>query len=289
MPSYLFLWNPTKDTHSFRDYDRVQAMAKAGKPYDTGWICPSRQPRPGDVAFLQRTGPKSNGVFARGVVTRGAYESEDGVRIVRLRLEAFLPIGREVPRSSIIAHAKWRSPWMPMSSGNVIPDPIVRSIEALWAVAIRGDGESVLHPDEVATPSQFLEGATRQVSVNRYERNPYARQQCIEHYGCGCSVCGFDFEAVYGELGSGFIHVHHLKALAEIGREYEIDPVSDLRPICPNCHAMIHRREEMMTIEELRELIQTRVKTPNKGAAPNGGPATQFGNSSVTEGPPSVS
>lgn len=275
MPSYLFLWNPTKDTRSFRDYDRVQAMAKAGKPYVTGWICPSRQPRPGDVAFLQRTGPKNNGIFARGVVTREACEREDGVRVVRLRLDAFLPIGREVPRARIIEHAEWRSPWMPMSSGNVIPEPIVRSIEALWAVAIRGsamgvqeaaaarsqeqvqpDGESVLHPGEVATPSQFVEGATRQVSVNRYERNQYARQRCIEHYGCRCSVCGFDFEAAYGELGSGFIHVHHLKALAEIGREYEIDPISDLRPICPNCHAMIHRRQEMMTIEQLRELIR---------------------------------
>lgn len=125
-------------------------------------------------------------------------------------------------------------------------------------------GESVLQPDEVATPSQFFEGATRQVSVNRYERNPYARQQCIQHYGCRCSVCGFDFETVYGELGSGFIHVHHLKALSEIGQEYEIDPVADLRPICPNCHAMIHRDIEMMTIEQLREVIQSHIRSANK-------------------------
>jgi hypothetical protein len=116
-------------------------------------------------------------------------------------------------------------------------------------------GESVLQPDE---------GATRQVSVNCYERNPYARQQCIQHYGCRCSVCGFDFEAVYGELGSGFIHVHHLKALSEIGQEYEIDPIADLRPICPNCHAMIHRDTKMMTIERLREVIQSHVRSANK-------------------------
>lgn len=96
-----------------------------------------------------------------------------------------------------------------------------------------------------------------------YERNPYARQQCIQHYGCTCSVCCFDFDAVYGELGSGFIHVHHLKALSEIGQEYEIAPEADLRPLCPNCHAMIHRNSTMMTIEQLREVIQSngRAKT----------------------------
>ena len=54
-------------------------------------------------------------------------------------------------------------------------------------------GESVLEPDEVALPTQFFEGATHQVSINRYERNPIARQKCIEHYGCHCSVCDFDF------------------------------------------------------------------------------------------------
>ena len=126
-------------------------------------------------------------------------------------------------------------------------------------------GETVLQPDEIAVPSQFFEGATRQVSINRYERNPYARQQCIQHYGCHCSVCGFDFERVYGELGRRFIHVHHLKPLSEIGQQYKIDPVADLRPICPNCHAMIHHHEtEMMTIEGLRELIQSHVTSASK-------------------------
>ena len=113
-------------------------------------------------------------------------------------------------------------------------------------------GESVLEPDEVALPTQFFEGATRQVSINRYERNPIARQKCIEHYGCHCSICDFDFEKIYGERGQGFIHVHHLKPLSDIGAEYQIDPIADLRPVCPNCHAMIHRGGVMFSVEELR-------------------------------------
>jgi hypothetical protein len=104
--------------------------------------------------------------------------------------------------------------------------------------------------------SQYREGVMRQVSLSIYERNPHARQRCIEHYGCLCSVCGFDFERVYGEVGSGFIHVHHLKPLSEIRKEYVIDPIADLRPVCPNCHAMIHNGSEMITIETLKALIR---------------------------------
>jgi 5-methylcytosine-specific restriction protein A len=109
-------------------------------------------------------------------------------------------------------------------------------------------GHSVISPE-------LVEGALSQVSRNAYERNPDARRRCIEHYGCRCSVCDFDFERTYGTLGNGFIHVHHLKPLSEIREAYVIDPITDLRPICPNCHAMIHRVAETMTIEELRKRI----------------------------------
>jgi 5-methylcytosine-specific restriction protein A len=47
--------------------------------------------------------------------------------------------------------------------------------------------------------------------------------------------------------------VHHLKSLAEIGAEYELDPVRDLRPVCPNCHAMIHRKYPPYGLEEVRQ------------------------------------
>jgi len=83
-------------------------------------------------------------------------------------------------------------------------------------------------------------------------KDPYARQQCIEHYGSRCSVCDFDFEQVFGERGRGFIHVHHLKPLSEIQDEYEIDPIQDLRPICPNCHAMIHHNPVISRIKSQR-------------------------------------
>ena len=68
-------------------------------------------------------------------------------------------------------------------------------------------------------------------------------------------ICDFDFKLTYGELGSGFIHVHHLISLASIGEEYVVDPLADLRPVCPNCHAMLHRKNPPFEIDEIRKLL----------------------------------
>ena len=101
----------------------------------------------------------------------------------------------------------------------------------------------------------FWEGSMRQVTVNAYERNPRARRLCIAAHGTSCCVCEFDFGAVYGPAAEGFIHVHHLRPLSDIAEEYQVDPVNDLRPVCPNCHAVIHRRTPPYSIEEVRAML----------------------------------
>ncbi|MPR31936.1 HNH endonuclease, partial [Salmonirosea aquatica] len=53
----------------------------------------------------------------------------------------------------------------------------------------------------------------------------------------------FNFERYFGEVGKGFIHVHHVNQISSIGNEYNVDPIKDLIPVCPNCHAMIHSRK----------------------------------------------
>lgn len=93
-----------------------------------------------------------------------------------------------------------------------------------------------------------------------YERNPIARKKCIEHYGVQCQVCEINFENTYGEVGKDFIHVPHIVPLHEIQQGYEVDPIRDLIPVCPNCHAMLHRKEndDYLSIEQLRERILNR-------------------------------
>ena len=105
----------------------------------------------------------------------------------------------------------------------------------------------------------LVEGAKKQVVVNAYERNSRAREMCIQYYGCTCSVCNFNFVKFYGEEFAGEIHVHHLKALSEVDEEYEVHPINDLRPVCPNCHLALHSNIgfKPYSIEELKEKIQS--------------------------------
>lgn len=110
-------------------------------------------------------------------------------------------------------------------------------------------------PSDELLPS-LTEGQQSFVTLTVYERNPIARQRCIEHYGTSCSVCAFSFGRVYGDSFADYIHVHHLMPVSVHETEYEIEPVRDLRPVCPNCHAIIHARRPPFTIEELRRLIQ---------------------------------
>jgi len=103
----------------------------------------------------------------------------------------------------------------------------------------------------------FIEGTRKDALVTKYERNTKAREACLEYWGYSCRVCEMSFEEKYGDIGRSFIHVHHLIEIATIGEEYNIDGVNDLRPVCPNCHAMIHRRRPAYSIEEVREKYYT--------------------------------
>ncbi|BAY61618.1 hypothetical protein NIES22_16850 [Calothrix brevissima NIES-22] len=110
--------------------------------------------------------------------------------------------------------------------------------------------------EEINGSDKYYEGATTQITINKYERNPQARQKCLATYGLYCCICNFNFEKVYGEIGKGFMQVHHLIPLSDIKQEYELDPIQDLCPVCPNCHAMIHMRKPPYTAEEIRSFIK---------------------------------
>ena len=122
-----------------------------------------------------------------------------------------------------------------------------------------------LLPGEMPEMTELAEGAVYRVAVTAYERNPEARRLCLAHYGNSCVVCGFDFEATYGQEAEGFIHVHHLLMLSQIGKEYVIDPVKDLRPVCPNCHSVIHLNTPPHSIDEVKAMFMMhKERTTNK-------------------------
>jgi 5-methylcytosine-specific restriction protein A len=111
-----------------------------------------------------------------------------------------------------------------------------------------------IYPDDIENDNLF-EGTKKQITVNAYERSSQARQECINKYGYKCVICDFDFEKIYGDIGKNFIHVHHIKPLSEIDEKYKINPIEDLRPVCPNCHAMLHKRKPAYSIEEIKDKI----------------------------------
>lgn len=116
--------------------------------------------------------------------------------------------------------------------------------------------------DEAHEVILFPEGRRVAVRTERVERSPAARRECIRVHGTKCCVCNLDFEDVYGEIGKGYIEVHHLKPLSAANGERPLDPVVDLRSVCPNCHAMLHRRDPPFTIEDLRTLYRKSRKRP---------------------------
>jgi predicted HNH restriction endonuclease len=134
-----------------------------------------------------------------------------------------------------------------------------KKIDGCWAYKPSAPSAVVVFPDELEEEEAkgLPEGAVFKRLVNAYERNPLARQKCLKKYGTNCYVCGFSFVAIYGEAMNGFIHVHHLRQLSEVGKDYKVDPIADLRPVCPNCHAVIHRRHKQpYSIEEVRAFLR---------------------------------
>ena len=119
-----------------------------------------------------------------------------------------------------------------------------------------GDRADILLPEEISETEGSYEGARRRISVNTYERNRTVRDKCLQHYGTRCAVCAQDMSEIYGPEATGLIHVHHLKPLSEIKEDYQVNPITDLRPVCPNCHAVIHRRKPPYKIEEVKGFLE---------------------------------
>jgi 5-methylcytosine-specific restriction protein A len=94
----------------------------------------------------------------------------------------------------------------------------------------------------------------------RYERDgKLVHKKVAEAVAKGClecEVCRFDFEATYGEIGAGFIEVHHLKPVNQLGKGGKTK-LSDLALLCANCHRMAHRKREPLGLNDIRKSIQS--------------------------------
>ena len=179
-------------------------------------------------------------------------------RLARLFCESMIPTDNKLIE---LADHQW---WPVWSDGQPSPNGFLWTMRPQVAEALELLGwvspAATRMPEEVVITGNFVEGAVRRVVVNAYERDAKARQACINHYGVTCVICGFNFGLAFGADVADFIHVHHLRPLSEIGEEYEIDPIADLRPVCPNCHAMIHYGGITRSIEDVKSLLNPKLR-----------------------------
>lgn len=131
-----------------------------------------------------------------------------------------------------------------------------RPIRIDWSFEARGEATPFTEEFETEHLPYYLEGASKEVAVNKYERSRVARNECLKEYGYTCSVCELKMEDIYGDAARDLIHVHHITPVSELGADYRLNPIIDLRPVCPNCHAVIHRRTPPYSISEVRQMIQ---------------------------------
>jgi 5-methylcytosine-specific restriction enzyme A len=260
MATVLLAWNPRKSP-----WDNLQeelARVRRGERPEDAWsVGNSDQIHPGDRFFIIRLGEEPRGLVGSGWVTSRPFEDthwnpEEAagatarfVHIVFERLESHPIMSWAELHQQPFASFRWGI----QMSGVRIPDEVADPLEELWTQRSPRDG---IFSGEAATRSDFREGAATRVYVNRYERDPKARAACISVLGSRCSCCGISMEEKYGPVAADLIHVHHLEPLGEVRSERQIDPVRDLRPVCPSCHTVIHLRKPPFRIEEVRQFLQ---------------------------------
>jgi 5-methylcytosine-specific restriction protein A len=262
--AYLLTWNPKK--FDWTDLKGHVRKIRAGRPGELRWSCGNtKRIQAGDRIFLLRQGLEPRGIMASGTAL-GAPDADDSWDAAR-RTALYVPfqvdmlldpeVDGVLPLSQLQDGPLGEVNWRTQSSGISIPDDAAAELEKRWRAFLAGRGQrQPTLPEEVASPASYYEGAVKEVTVNAYERDAKAREAAIAHHGFDCKVCGFDFESAYGKHGEGYIHVHHQVPLSTINKRYKVDPVKDLVPVCPNCHAMLHRGSETLTVAQLRSIMK---------------------------------
>lgn len=243
---------------------QVAATGLHAEPWDTDRILPA-----GTEAWLLLQGRRQRGLIGHGVVASAQPRPPlpdscltpplpgAGAGPMIVVFDALLPLGDEIgiDRTGIGVFNNTAALARPEGTHGValgIGPSEEAEIRALWSRLGPGPGPDPKRP----APGTYPEKAVSRVPVNRYEQDPEALRACIAHHGAGCAACGFSFEIAYGAIGRDLVDVHHVVPVSQLGSGYELDPVTDLVPLCANCHTMAHQGAGApRTVAELRGLI----------------------------------
>ena len=237
---------------------------RSGQPRRDDWSIGNRINGivPGTEAWLFLQGGTDatlRGIVGHAAVTSAPWRGRDPKDSSKTTNRIKIKFDWLVPKTDLIdvvtleaaaPNTRWRSIY---NSGARMDPADQLAVRRLWFDASK---DSTSDDDEVV-PGTFPEGSMRTVQVNKYERSRAARAACVEAHGSTCAVCGLDFKLIYGPIGDGYIQVHHIVPLSQLGAGYEVDPVTDLVPLCANCHVMAHQRKpEPYSVRELKRRVR---------------------------------
>jgi 5-methylcytosine-specific restriction protein A len=252
--TFILTWNPDGFVIDDAEYeDSVQDIQNGIHDPDACWSTGNRKSgiEIGDRFFLFRQ-KRERGIVASGYFTSeifvgdhwngsGRYANFAGLEFDDWRrLEDRLAVDDLLPATPGF---KWSNL---QGSGILLPPSDADVVEQLWSKPDNGESEPLW--DDLELVEEFPSIRTSYA----YDHNPIARRQCISHWGYSCSVCGFEYSKKYGPRGKDFIHVHHLHDISLSGEEHVVHPINDLRPVCANCHSMLHTERPAISIERLR-------------------------------------
>jgi len=263
MATFLFAWNPRKWEWKEDELTRqILKVATTGSA-DDSWSCGNRRDLPvGSRFFLIRLGKEPKGIVGSGQTIAEPELGPHWDAALKRQGKEALYVDLKFDFLSKEPLIEWeelkKAPysavsWGIQASGVLLPDHVAEELERLWHR--RTGGADPMLPEELQARN-YAEGVRKTVSVNAYERNPQARAACVAYFGLRCSVCDLLLEDRYGSIAAGFIHVHHIFPLSGVGPHYRVNPKKDLRPVCPNCHAIIHRRQPPLSVAEARRLVR---------------------------------
>ena len=265
MKTYLLTWNPSD--YKWNTLEKNITAIETSGGLIASWATGNRRKvNIGDRFLLMRLGKKARGIVACGTVESQVFQDLHWAEVEKAKgikknfvKSNFLVLSEEPFISEQELNDKYPSfKWNPQGGGiNIRPeiaDGIFEELMNTRSPENRPDKEEALEI-EISDEEFFEEGELIKRTTDSYDRDVNARLAAIKLHGLNCSVCGFNFENVYGPLGDGFIEIHHLRPLSSVRGKHLVNPKHDLRPVCRNCHFMLHRKRECLSIEELRELM----------------------------------
>ena len=268
MAAVVLGWNPATAFGAGpgrADYAVAAATVDRTGLFGIRWrVGRGQQMAPGTDVWLFAQGRHGRGLLGHAVV---ASAPQPGAALpARLGLLAgvvfdlLLPPGDALPAEVLqtsVPDLNWNAV---RSTGTVVPPVAEGQLRAVWTSYLKSrpvpEGWLGAADPTIPLPGSLPQETLREVAVNRCEHDPDGVQRCVAFHGVSCAACGLSMEQIYGPAGAQFIQVHHIVPPSAITPDYVMDPVADLVPLCPNCHAMAHRgAPDPYTPAELRQML----------------------------------